>query len=241
MSSIEIYKLLPEPPEDYEGDVIIQSDDTPENAKIASDNQLIKAVNMSKAAGEDPGKIPGDILRYVEELLNPKLSWDVILRNYMDSYAKDDYSWRKPNKKFPDIYLPSLYSDSIENISVLIDTSGSITDDDLKIFFTEIQAIKDSLNPEALWVGSFDTQLYKSKLFDNFTNMKLQGGGGTYSTPIKERIENSNPNILLVFSDMYMNFDSLKDVDYDHLYWIATAGYIPVVPLGTIIEYDRKQ
>lgn len=158
----------------------------------------------------------------------------------MDSYAKDDYSWRKPNKKFPDIYLPSLHSESIDNISVLIDTSGSITNEDLKAFFTEIQAIKDSLNPESLWVGSFDTQLYDSKLFDNFTELKLQGGGGTYSTPIKKYIEENNPNILLVFSDMYMDFSSLKTVDYDHLYWIATAGHIPTVPLGTIIEYHKE-
>jgi len=243
LSSLQIYKLLPDVPKSYISDVMEEdknNNESDEDRKIKLDNILIKAVNMSKEAGEDPGKIPGEIRRHVEELLNPKLPWDVILMNYMNAYAKDDYSWKKPNKRFRDIYLPSLYSESIDNISILIDTSGSITQKDLSIFFTEIHAIRDMLQPKEIMLGSFDTRLYSAKPFQDYNSVELKGGGGTSSQPIQEFIENFKPDILLIFSDMYMDYGYLKDVNFPDLYWIATDGFYPDVPCGSIIEYDRS-
>ena len=60
---------------------------------------IVKASVQSKMAGDAAGSIPGDIEIALDKLLNPKLPWNVILQNYMSSFAKEDFSWRRPNRR----------------------------------------------------------------------------------------------------------------------------------------------
>lgn len=243
MSAKEIYDLLDEDDEDedYDGDLIDPSEDgtDAEVAKAEIENILLRAAKLSKDAGEKPGTIPGELDRLIGELLAPVLPWNVILHNYMDGYAKDDYSWKRPSRRFPDDYLPSMYSESLENISVLIDASGSISEEELQQFFTEIVSIKANMNPETFLIGSFDTRLYKPREFDSLKNYSVPGGGGTSSAPIQQFIDEYDPKVLIVFTDMQIYFNNLKE-DFKDIIWINTGDKDIKPPVGKIINYEAR-
>ena len=244
MSSMEIYNLLDDEEnnkqtdDEYDGDLLEPEEGTDISVVQAEiENILLRAAKLSKEANDKPGSIPGALARLIDSILIPVLPWNVILHNYMDAYAKEDYSWAKPNRRYHDEYLPSMYSETIENISVLIDASGSVSKDELQKFFTEIVSIKENMNPQSFLIGSFDTQLYEPREFIELKEYTVQGGGGTYSAPIKEFIETYNPKILIIFTDMEMSFSPLKDIKFDDIIWINTGMKGTAAPMGRIIDY----
>jgi predicted metal-dependent peptidase len=147
MSTGEVYNMLPPTPPDDGGsggqgmsnDVVFsdQSDADDEANNVQVQNTIVKAKVQHDMSGDDPGAIPGELLRRIEEMINPVLPWNIILLNHMNKYAKADYSFKRPNKRFfPEFYMPSAISQRLDNISVMIDLSGSISDDNLQAFLS---------------------------------------------------------------------------------------------------------
>ena len=68
----------------------------------------------------------------------------------MTDAAKRDYSWSVPNRRFIDsgIYLPSIRSEGIDTIGVIVDTSGSLPAATLAAFWAEVREIATELQPE---------------------------------------------------------------------------------------------
>ena len=83
--------------------------------------------------------MPGGLSKVIDEIIKPKVNWKAVLAKFLTNTAKNDYSWMKPNRRFigRDMYLPSLYSERLESVVVAVDTSGSISDDELQIFASE--------------------------------------------------------------------------------------------------------
>ena len=88
----------------------------------AWDEAMHQALNLAKAQGKAPG--------VVEETIRgahaSTLDWRTLLRRYMTDAARSDYSWSLPNRRFIDsgLYLPSIRSEGIDTIAVIIDTLG---------------------------------------------------------------------------------------------------------------------
>lgn len=91
------------------------------------------------------GKLEGEMARMVDYLLQPTLPWRMLLARYMSATARDDYSYARPSARRgdPAVY-PTLRSQET-SIVVAIDTSGSISADEIKEFITEVDAIKSSV------------------------------------------------------------------------------------------------
>ena len=51
----------------------------------------------------------------------------------MRSNNKSDFTWLKPNRRFiaQGLYLPSLYNPCLDEIAVVTDSSGSVSDEEL--------------------------------------------------------------------------------------------------------------
>ena len=95
------------------------------------------------------GKLEGDMARMVDYLLQPKLPWRMLLARFMTATARDDYNYSRPSTRRgdPAIY-PSLRS-SETNIVVAVDTSGSISEEEIKEFKLDEQPPPDPMQ-EAL-------------------------------------------------------------------------------------------
>lgn len=212
-TSEEVYDALVQnpPPEakDFIPDMADGHADSSEEVEESIKEILVKAVVQSKRSNDEPGTIPGEIERALDELLNPKLPWHVILANYMTALAPDDYTLRRPNRRYlPDFYIPSLWSESIGEIAVAIDTSGSIDQEQLNAFFTEVHFILDRMHPEKVTVIDFDTRINSINAVtspDDIKNLRFSGCGGTDITDVMHWAADNQPLCLVIFTDGYFH------------------------------------
>jgi predicted metal-dependent peptidase len=213
-----------------------------EEHKEAVINNIMKAATQAQIEG-DAGSIPGHIQRIIEKLANPKLPWNVILQDHMTSYAKNDFSWKKPNRNYwPAHYLPTMVSENMDKLWSVIDVSGSISQDDLNAFMAEMAYIKDILNPKELRVLCFDTDIRKDftveegELLERF---ELPGGGGTSIHPVIELMRQEGPDVAVIFTDLCFSKPYLADIGTD-LFWVVKGGgRHSIAPSeGVVIQYD---
>ncbi len=69
----------------------------------------------------------------------------------------------RPNRRFisSNLYLPSMYSEGLGDVVIVIDTSGSISDTELIDFQSEVNCILEDTQPEKVYVLYCDTQVHK--------------------------------------------------------------------------------
>tara|TARA_R110002167_G_scaffold92425_3_gene248259 strand:- start:1720 stop:2823 length:1104 start_codon:yes stop_codon:yes gene_type:complete len=192
-------------------------------------NTIVRARTQAQISGEEKaGLIPDEILRRIEELLNPKLPWQVILAKFLDTRIREEYSWARKNRRYPTDYLPSLHSYGLGNLTFAIDTSGSIDNDALKDMLSEIQGIQQVFNPEHMTVIDCDSVIHQIHDVDQSTNildLKFVGGGGTRFQPVLDYVENHPTQALIYFTDLEGESD-LRDIDCP-IIWICTSDHEP--------------
>ncbi|MHB8730004.1 MAG: vWA domain-containing protein [Sulfuricaulis sp.] len=186
------------------------------------------------------GKLGGSIARMVDHLLQPQLPWRMLLAHYMTRAARDDYSFAHPSRREGTAILPGLRSQHIDLV-VALDTSGSISDEEMRGFLSEINAIKgqvgaritlhacdEHLSPQGPWIFEPWEEIDLPK--------KFEGGGGTKFTPIFDWAENQDraPNLLLYFTDAKGEFPR-HEPPY-HVIWLVKGK--EKVPWGQRIQLN---
>ncbi|MBN2570305.1 MAG: hypothetical protein JXB42_12830 [Deltaproteobacteria bacterium] len=219
MSADEIYNRIPDcPPEsgndpggcgeidDFKG----PEGKEPSPAEVAQEEQnwkisVVQATQQAKAMGE----LPGGLERLVSEIVEPKVNWREVLRRFVDQSAKNDYTWTRPNRRYmhSGLYLPALYSNELPPIVIAIDTSGSIDDDLVNQFATEVNAILQD-HKTTCNVLYCDTRICGVESFtsdDLPIKFKPKGGGGTDFRPPFEWVDKQGitPACLIYLTDMY--------------------------------------
>lgn len=158
------------------------------------------------------GKMGGALARMIEHLLQPQLPWRMLLAQYMTVTARDDYNWNRPSRREGDAILPSLRSNEL-NVVVGIDTSGSVTAEELRQFLSEINAIKGQAHARITLLAC-DAALAEDgpwlyEPWDEFTlPREFKGGGGTDFQPVFDWVEQANrtPDLLVYFTDAQGRF-----------------------------------
>lgn len=152
-------------------------------------------VKVSQAAqsAKMQGKLSANIERLVGEVLNNKVDWRNVLRNFLTKAKDDTRSWARPNRRFlaQGLYLPSKDGEAMGELVVAVDCSGSIGDVELNQFAAEITAIKQDMNPATIHVVYFDSKVCHYDAFsrDDSLFIKAHGGGGTAFSPVFEFID----------------------------------------------------
>jgi predicted metal-dependent peptidase len=187
------------------------------------------------------GKLEGEMARMVDYLLQPKLPWRMLLARYMSATARDDYSYARPSSRRgdPAVY-PSLRSHET-SIVVAIDTSGSISEDEIQEFVTEIDAIKSSVRARVTLL-TCDSDLnygcpWTFEAWDEFKfDVELRGGGGTNFNPVFDWVKTQDtvPGLLIYFTDAEGIFPK-QEPDYP-VSWLV-KGKAPV-PFGQRIQLN---
>lgn len=250
MSTNQVYNILikenPNPKKRPDSDIIYASGNTgkeKEIKKIESNIKeiLVKAITQAKMQKSDiAGSIPGEVLRTIDELINPKLSWHEILNRFLTNKAQNDYSWSKLDMRFfPEFYLPSLHSESLGEITIAIDTSGSISKKDLTKILTEIEYIHTVLKPSKLTIIDCDNKInhiHEITQDIDISSLKFTGGGGSRCHPVIEYCNKHEPAALIYFTDLYLP-PYTKAIDYP-LLWIVYNNPNAKVQVGEITHYD---
>lgn len=190
------------------------------------------------------GILPADLIRQIDEILNPKLDWRQILAKYILKNSRSGWKWVPPNYKYlpMSLVIPSNRVKALEVI-VGVDTSGSISMDELIDFISEVQGIVATANEYKLTLISCDSRIHDVLEYDNFHPIdykeakKLSGGGGTDFRPVFDYIEKRRlkPDCLLYMTDGYGTFPSGFQ-PYPVL-WMMTTEV--VAPMGLTIKYVK--
>lgn len=158
----------------------------------------------------------------------------------MRTLSKNDYSFKKPNKRFfPQYYLPTMYSQGMISLAVFIDTSGSVSDEEFHRFVSETYSILRMMKPEKITIGQFDTEIKsvdEVKDIRDLMKIKFTGRGGTEIEPVMQWANENKPQLLLVFSDGEFYFrDTSTNVN---LIWMIhnNPGFEPT--FGKVIHYE---
>ena len=155
-----------------------------------------------KARGTGPSKIQ----QYLDELLKVEIDWSTLLEKAIKTNTilkPNERSWRKLNPYFRphNITLPGMgmveEKENVGTLILLIDTSGSISNDELKKFAYVLNKSLSYFNKVKLL--THDSKIHQEETFeqDDFTkfydfikNIGFKGRGGTSHQDCFEHIEN---------------------------------------------------
>ncbi len=158
------------------------------------------------------GKMGGALARMIEHLLQPQLPWRMLLARYMTATARDDYNWSRPSRREGEAILPSLKSSELR-VVVGLDTSGSISDEEMREFLSEVNAIKGQAHAHITLLAC-DATLAEDGPWEYapWEEFKLprefKGGGGTDFAPVFDWLEQQGqrPDLLVYFTDAQGSF-----------------------------------
>lgn len=212
---------------------------TPEEMK-ALDNRIDRAIREGALLA---GRLGIDLPRNVTEILEPKVDWRSALAEFVASTTKgkDEMTWRKFNRRMlpNDIYLPSPENETIGELVLAIDTSGSIGQEQINEFATEIVSICESVTPDRVRILWWDTLVHGEQVFEQghyneiSTALKPLGGGGTKVSCVSEYINKHriNAECVLVFTDGYVESDIKWNLSAPTL-WLVTHNKSWTPPAG---------
>jgi len=196
-----------------------------------------QAAQAAKACGKLPGALEG----FVDEILAPKVDWREMLRAYVERSAKNDYNWTRPNRRYLQggIILPSLHSLELGEITLAIDTSGSVGSDELSQFAGELNSILEEYQACTVNLIWCDSRVQGTETYTQDElpiKLTAKGGGGTDFRPVFDHIDQSGdtPACLIYLTDMYGNFPGTAPA-YPVL-WIATTDR--KAPFGETVRIE---
>jgi predicted metal-dependent peptidase len=228
---------------DWEGAKKLSKEEVEELAK-----EVDQALRQGQiAAAKMHGKGGGNALRDLDDLLNPKVDWRQLLREFVTAVCsgRDYSSWRKPNRRFlsEDIIMPSLVSERVGHMVIGIDTSGSIGGPELTRFLTEVMAVAEQVNPDKVDLIYWDAHVAGHEVYNNATlstlinSTKPKGGGGTDPTCVPAYLDKHGikPECVIMLTDGYVGSWGEWDVP---VLWAICGGNKTTAPVGKTVHIE---
>ena len=188
----------------------------PKNIEKTSSNMrriIQESIITSKVYGSKLiGDMPGSLIRRITELIGTRVPWYKYLRRYLSNIMQDDTSFDTPDKNhiYRKMILPGPYEDEnyIEDILFLIDTSGSISEEDLNNFlFQAYNICKDfEANGKVIFFDSIVQDVFDINK-ENLNKLPLYGGEGTDVNVALKYVKDKKLkySCILVLTDGYFN------------------------------------
>lgn len=202
---------------------------------------FVQAVNQAKQQLKRQGKGAGWLDRFLENLLESKVNWKAELFDFFKRQVKEEQSWKRPNRRLlpSGYYYPTKTGLGAGKVGVAIDLSGSIGQEEVNIFMSELKHIFDVCHPEKVVLVGFDDGIRFVEELDEFPdNLKIKGGGGTDFRPVFKEFDKHDIDALVFMTDMYGPFpDSQSFPEYPVLF-VSTSD-IKEAPFGRVVPYQN--
>ena len=169
----------------------------------------------------DRGSVPAGLLRWAQDLLNPRIDWREALasrmrRDLASVAGRRDYTYARPSRRHEAMrlagspaILPAMRQPAPPRVACVVDTSGSISTSELRGFLGEVIGITRALGvATAVSVIACDAKTYAPQRLQrqrDIESVRLEGGGGTdmgAGLAAAEQLS-PRPHIVVVFTDGY--------------------------------------
>ena len=193
-------------------------DDLSEAERKLVNKQTQRVLNQAKEQtvkrqGTVPGEIESQII--LEVIVPPKFDWKGFIRRFtgISTRVFTKKIRRKENRRFSD--NPGLKIKMKQHMLLAIDTSGSVSDDELKEFMNEIHHIyKTGVD---ITIVQCDTEIRSIAPYKGKFELSVLGRGGTYFDPV-----------LQYFNENLKNFTSL-------VYFTDGEAHASIKPRGNVL------
>lgn len=153
----------------------------PENVEELKEKWKREIEKVRKA-----GNLPPEMQKSLDKAHAKKVDWKGSLQRFVHGLSQRR-EYFMPNKRFlsrGDILWGSKrVKEGFDAITLIVDTSGSISEKELEVFINEAYAIIEKFNPKKTYVLFFDTTVKEPitvvERGDNIKVAKAYGGGGT--------------------------------------------------------------
>ena len=215
-----------------------------------SDVEWKRAVASARDAAKAQGKMPAGLERFVEDLLQPKVPWTEKLRTaFIKKVGREAKDWSRMHRRrfvSQGVIMPAYKGFGCGTVVFCVDTSGSMSENEIRQGLSECDSILTDCNPESVILIGCDVRVETvhelgsgDSLAGNAPACTLGGGGGTsFIPPFEWCVENNiRPDCLVYFTDMGGSFPT-----YDPgfpVIWCSTTGQeLPDGVHGECIQVD---
>jgi len=214
-----------------------------ETVRAAMEENIRKAEAVAKMWMK-PGDIPAGLQKMLDDLLIPKLSWDEILRRFVETKYEPQVQWESPNRRYlhRGIILPGMgRKRTVAEVAWAVDTSGSISNDEMLQACSEVRGALESCYSSTtiiplIW---FDAAAYLDFIGvdDDF---EPKGGGGTDFAVVMECFEEEEleQTGLIIITDGYCgNFGKEPEIP---VLWVVFGSYAEefTPPFGEVVKLE---
>lgn len=210
----------------------------------SKNKDVIKGIieNASRISQLGAGRVSGQLVSYIERFYKTETDWRSILKRYMQILTEEEYTYTKP-KQIGRVLRPRLkplYEGGL-NIILIIDSSGSISDDTLSKFACEIYTLMREFAQQIyLIVNDADIQLEKSIRCITDIPKKYSGRGGTVFGKAFERLQQpiqiEEPVVVVLTDGDIADLDELKQPPYKVIWMITSSNKKFKPPFGSMVS-----
>ncbi len=206
----------------------------PQRDESAWRERILGAFQSARAMGS----VPSSLARAVSDLLEPKIDWRSAL--YMaicENLGKTKINWATPSRRSDDLglHVPS-EEETGYDVSIAVDTSGSITRENLRRACSEISTIVSSAGGSGRFIVS-DASVQSDVPLNEFDATLLSGGGGTDFSPVFKHLEEHPTRLLIYFTDTWGTFPT-SEPSFPVLWAVYRSALLESVqvPFGELVE-----
>lgn len=230
-------------------DVIQSSQDTTTKEQLAEATEALKAevrtiLNSPELSGR--GFVGGALKQLIDKIIEVEIPWEKLLERVLLTKivpAPDNRVWTSPLKRLRahGIILPGAGTAKKASVGcILIDTSGSISDKDLRKFTSVV--LQSLAFFDELWIMKHDVPIHQNKrlksseaTMDDFI-YKYKGRGGTSHADVFKELEKAvierkeQIGIVIMLTDFESNVESL---------W-GNHQWVKKVPVSVVLTRNTK-
>jgi len=207
----------------------------PEQVEQIRQEIKAKVNNILNEMGTTAGKLDSALARACQTLLTPpKFDWKGFLSNYLKSFIKGDSTWKKLSRRTWGVgnLMAGIKTESDIKLGIAIDTSGSVSDKQVKEMLSHIQKIMKSFKSFEIDLWCFSTKVHIDTLktfnkgnITDLINYKLKSFGGT---DIKSNFDylTQNKKSYNVFICMTDGYDDIENISFSKcpVIWAITQN-----------------
>lgn len=205
------------------------------------DDIIKRNVEEAYERSKGVGNISSDLELLINNLLKSNVNWKVALRTFMQNSVESYrvYSRKKRNRRYGLLY-PGARKFPKLNIGIAVDTSGSISDNELQLFFTEISKIYTDLNGQInITIMEADSSIKQIYEYDPKNKIEVKGRGGTEYQPALDKAAELKLDGLIYFGDGDIYGEQLIKPKYPIL-WAMVRGNNPPAKWGKVIQIENE-
>jgi predicted metal-dependent peptidase len=206
--------------------------------RLHAEHDLDVRIRQAAATAKRAGKF-GTVLQEMVEIATDRVDWRDKFRMAFDGVLRGEVSWARPNRRFirHGVYLPGWRRTGAGRIAFVLDTSGSISADELSVYTAAVLGILEETGPEVVALIQCDAEVQRVETIqpgDSFDRIEVHGRGGTRFQPAFDWIAESGfgADAIVYATDLHCS-DQPQDPGLPVIWLTPTRNQ--TVPFGEIV------